>query len=280
MEEGSITAKDNNKIKNSQFYSIITNGEISWKSILLDLIKTEQLDPWDIDLNILADRYVAVIKEMEDADFYVSSNVLYACSYLLYIKAEKLFNRYLRELDEAVYGRQEVRKYENERIEIDENELPILVPRTPIERNKRVTLAELMSALNHAVETENRRIRRDIKVRQARKSALVVLPRADRMSLKDRVIRALAKIRGIFVREKTSSTTYSSIAPTKEEKLSTFLPILHLSNTQQIYLRQPKHFEEIFIHESIPQEEIDDINRELVLSDGEEDYEEESVGNN
>jgi len=78
---------------------------LSWQAIIYDLIKTEQLDPWDIDLGILADKYVDIIQHLEDADFFVSSKVLLACSLLLRLKSEILINSYIQDLNDALYGR-------------------------------------------------------------------------------------------------------------------------------------------------------------------------------
>ena len=148
------------RINQSQFFDLITSEELSWQSIIYDLIKTEQLDPWDIDLSVLADKYVEIIAQLEEADFFVSSKVLLACSLLLRLKSE--INSYIQDLNDALYGKKEESRFELERIEIDENELPILTPRTPMARHKKVTLQELMNALNHAINTETRRIKREI----------------------------------------------------------------------------------------------------------------------
>jgi hypothetical protein len=38
------------RIQGEEFYDLITGEELSWQALIYDLIKTEQLDPWDIDL--------------------------------------------------------------------------------------------------------------------------------------------------------------------------------------------------------------------------------------
>jgi hypothetical protein len=86
--------------------------------------------------------------------------------------------------------------------------------------------------------------------------------------LKDRISIVFDKIHGLMSSKKGEGVTFSHVAPSREEKLSSFLPILHLSNDQKVFLRQPKHFEEVFIHFELPQEEIDEINKELELYDG------------
>lgn len=255
--------KDSSKIGAGQFYNLITSGEVSWQAIIYDLIKTEQLDPWDIDIGVLADRYAVVVQEMEEADFWVSSKVLLACSLLLRLKSEILLNRYIQEMDEAIYGKSEDKKYLLERIELDEDEIPILVPKTPMARYKKVTLQELMGALNKAIETENRRIKKDIKARQAEKSALVVLPNSNRIPLKDRIEAVFGKIKNIIRIPEGGHITFSNLAPTREEKLASFLPVLHLSNSDKLFITQLKHFDEIYLRLEQLQEEIDLLKKEL-----------------
>jgi len=261
MEEGENSAKS--KIGESQFYTLITGDEVSWQAIIYDLIKTEQLDPWDIDVGVLADKYILVIQQMEEANFYISSKVLFACSLLLRLKSEILSNRYMQEIDEAIYGKQDEKRYLLERITLDDDEIPVLVPKTPMPRFKKVTLQELMGALHKAIETENRRIRKDIKQRQAEKSALVVLPNASRIPLKDRISLVDEKIRNHLSNAQNEHMKFSELAPTREEKLSSFLPILQLSNHEKLYLRQPKQFEEIYMRLEQLQEEIEEIKKEL-----------------
>lgn len=236
-----------NKINHDQFYDLITGEEVSWQAIINDLIKTEQLDPWNIDIAILADRYLEIIQQLEEANFFISSKVLLACALLLRFKSEILNNDYIRSLDEALYGKKEDKKYVLERIELDEDELPILVPRTPMPRFKKVTLKELMSALNKAIETEGRRIRKDIRSKQAEKSALSVMPRENRVPLKDRVQEIMDRILHHFEEFKDSEFTFNELSPSREEKLVTFLPMLHLVNNEKIYTKQEQAFQDIYI---------------------------------
>jgi chromatin segregation and condensation protein Rec8/ScpA/Scc1 (kleisin family) len=200
---------------------------------------------------------------MEDANFFISSKVLLACSLLLRLKSEILINEYIRELDEALYGRKNDKRYELERIELDEDELPILVPRTPMPRYKKVTLEELMRSLNQAMETENRRIKRDIRVRQANKSALVVLPDKNRVPLKSRIALVLKRIKEHLRQPANDHMKFSYLAPTREERLLAFVPILHLSNNEEIYLYQQEHFGEIHMKLEKMEEHILGLQEEI-----------------
>ncbi|MBU3923719.1 MAG: segregation/condensation protein A [Nanoarchaeota archaeon] len=258
-----------NKINQNQFFDLITGEELSWQTIIYDLIKTEQLDPWDIDLGTLADKYIETIQQLEDSDFFISSKVLLACSLLLRLKSEILINSYIQDLNDALYGRRDEKRYELERIEIDENDLPILTPRTPMARHKKVTLKELMAALNHAINTENRRIKKEIKGRQAQKSALAVMPSGTFVPLKVR-IKSIFGIVNNHLKQGNNHMKFSHLAPDKEEKLASFVPILHLSNEGKIFLRQPIHFEEIHMTLKIHDDEQAELEQELELLEQEE----------
>jgi len=254
--------ESDNRINQNQFFDLITGEELSWQAIIYDLIKTEQLDPWDIDLGVLAQKYVTTIQQLEEADFFISSKVLLACSLLLRLKSEILVNSYIQDLNDALYGRKDEKRYELERIEIDEDELPILTPRTPMARHKKVTLKELMKALDHAINTENRRIKKEIKGRQAQKSALTVMPKGNFVPLKIRVKSIFGIVDG-HLKQGNDHMKFSHLAESKEEKLASFVPILHLSNNGKIFLRQTVHFQDIHMTIKIHDDELKELEQEL-----------------
>lgn len=235
------------KISQEQLYDILTSKETSWQAIIYELIQTEQLDPWDVDIALLAQRYLEKIRELEEANFFVSSKVLLAASLLLRIKSEILLEKYIRSLDEILFGKKEEKKTVIERIEIDENELLELFPRTPLPRFRQVTLQELMSALNKAISTEHRRIKREISIKQAERLAQVDIPKT-RINIGDRIRQIYAKIIVYFRKKPKSKLSFTELAGKgREEKLAAFLPLLHLDSQQKVWLEQEKHFDEIWI---------------------------------
>src|SRR3989339_1800311 len=106
MESGAIIKKYE-KIGQEQFNSFVFSNELSWQDIIHDLISTEQLDPWDIDLGIIANKYLERIKELEETNFTLSSKVLLVCALLLRIKSELLMNRYIKNLDDVLFNNKE-----------------------------------------------------------------------------------------------------------------------------------------------------------------------------
>ncbi len=246
-EVSRVKAEKTEKISQEQLYDILTSKEASWQAIIYELIQTEQLDPWNIDLCLLAQRYLEKIRELEEANFFISSKVLLAASLLLRIKSEVLLDKYIRSLDEILFGKKEEKKTVMERIEIDENELPELFPRTPLPRFRQVTLQELMSALNKAINTEHRRIKRGIIEKQAEKLSQVDIPRT-RVNIRDRIRQIYAKVMVYFKKKPQSKLSFTELAGEgREEKLAAFLPLLHLDNQQKVWLFQEKHFDKIWI---------------------------------
>ena len=70
-----------------------------WKSILLDLVKKERMDPWNIDLVDLTQKYLDRVRKMQENNLYVPANALLACAILLNMKADVL-RQYYQELEE------------------------------------------------------------------------------------------------------------------------------------------------------------------------------------
>ncbi len=239
------------KVSPNQVYDIITSKKPDWQGIIYEMVHTEQLDPWDLDLIVLTKKYFEKIELMEETDFYVSSKVLLAAALLLRIKSEFLLNKHLKEIDEILFGRKQEPAKPVERIEIDESELPILVPKTPMSGLRKVTLPELMIALNKAINTESRRIKREVAVKRAEKLTSAGIPEIKKIDLKDRVKQFHDKILSLIRGPEKPKTklTYTELTNNeKEEKLATFLPLLYLSNNRKLWLEQDDHLEDIWIY--------------------------------
>src|SRR3989344_3571046 len=236
------------QIDQEQFYDMLTSKQVSWQAVIYELIQTEQLDPWNINLVLLSQRYLEKIRELEEENFFVSSKVLLAASLLLRIKSEILLNRYIRSLDDILFGKKEDKEVkEFERIEIDENEIPELFPRTPLPRFRQVSLQELMSALNKAISTESRRIKREISEKQAERWAQVDIPKT-RINIRDRIRQIYAKVSVFFKKKPKSKLSFTELAgKERESRIAAFLPVLHLSNQQKVWLEQEGHRQEIWI---------------------------------
>ncbi|MFH1310898.1 MAG: segregation/condensation protein A [Nanoarchaeota archaeon] len=244
--------KTNNNAKQEQIHDILFNRQIGWQEIIYDLINTEQLNPWDIDIVVLTEKYLEKIQNLEEADFFVSGKVLFAAALLLRIKSEILLNKYIKSIDEILFGEKNSNKVQIEpnpvfRIDFEE-QIPELIPKSPMPRFKKVTLQELMDSLNKAIITENRRIKKEILVKNAVRETAFSLPKRN-FSIKDKIKEIYEKLAGqLKEEEKKKKVSFSEfIGTNKDERILSFSPLLHLENQKKVWLEQEVHFGEIYI---------------------------------
>lgn len=246
-KEDNMRDSSKNSVKQEQIHDLLFSRELGWQEIIYDLINTEQLDPWDINLSILTEKFLGRIQQLEEADFFISSKVLLAASLLLRIKSEILLNRYIKSIDEILFGKKEEKKYSMERIDL-EDEIPELIPRSPMPRFRKVTLKELIESLNKAILTENRRIKKEIINKNALRETSFSLPKR-RISITDRIKQIYTKLVLHFnedkERRKISYTDF--VGEDKDERIIAFSPLLHLENQKRVWLEQENHFNEIYI---------------------------------
>lgn len=255
-----------------QIHNLLFSRELGWQEIIYDLINTEQLNPWDINIVILTDKFLEKISHLEQADFFISSKVLLAASLLVRIKSEILLNKYIKSIDEILFGKKDIKKYSLERIELDE-EIPDLTLKSPLARFRKVTLKELIESLNKAISTENRRIYKEIINKNALRESSISLPKKT-ISIKDKIKEIFERLNSHFKTNQTKiKIPYTEfVGKEKEEKIMSFYPLLQLESQKKIWLHQDTHFDEIYIwlkevflkHNPDPIEEIrKELEREI-----------------
>ena len=174
--------------------------------------------------------------------------MLFAAALLVRIKSEILLNNYLPSLDNILFGKKEEKRYEQERIEL-EDEIPELIQRTPLPRHRKVSLQELLSALGKAITTENRRIKKVVVAKQQEMETAISIPKAT-INLKDLISEVYNKIKTLFNPDRQHPIAFSEILSknnNKEERVNHFVPLLHLDTQHKVLLEQEKHLEEIYI---------------------------------
>lgn len=231
--------------KQEQIHDLLFNKEVSWQNILYDLINTEQLIPWDIDISLLANKYLEKIQKLEEQSFFISSKVLLAAALLLRIKSEILLNEYIKSIDDILFGRKEESNLRiQDKIEL-EGEIPELIPRSPVPRFRKVTLRELMESLNKAIITENRRIKREIIEKNAvREGALDITKR--RFNIKSKIKEIYEKLLK-HLENKDKIQFEKIVGKNREEKIMAFNILLHLENQNKVWVHQDEHFGDIHI---------------------------------
>lgn len=245
--------KNGDQVSQEQLYDMLVSRELSWQAIIYDLIKTEQLDPWNIDLVLLSQKYLERLQQLEQEHvFFISSKVLVAAAILLRIKSEILHENIIS-IDEILFEKKKKEVNASELIDsysiIDFGEESYeILPRTPMPRARKITLQELIGALDKAINTEHRRIKKELLLKRVDYDIGLVIPKKT-VDIRAKIKELYQKIKEFFTRKKPGELlTFTELAGTnRDEKLACFLPLLHLDTQEKIYLEQEKPFEEINI---------------------------------
>ncbi len=230
-----------------KIYHLLTSkDEVTWQSIIYDLIKAEELDPWNIDVSLLAHRYLATIRSLQEHNFFISGKVLLASSILLRMKTHKLVDEHIAEFDNLLFPSEEdlLADAEEDIKYQAHQEYPPLLIKTPQVRKRQLTIKDLMKALEQAIEVEERRkIKRIITSRVIREA---VLP-TKKIDITQLITSLYEKIKSWFSKKPNLTFTELVGSEKKEDKIMTFIPLLYLTNQHKIDLNQEKPFEEIQI---------------------------------
>ena len=165
------------------------------------------------------------------------------------LKSELILSKYLRSIDDILFGREEIEKGKStfERIELDE-EIPHLILKSPLPRYRRVTLNELIESLNKAIITENRRIKKTIVNQNALRETGITLPKKS-FGISERMKKLHSRLKAHFDANKShKKVPYTSfVGEDREERALSFFPLLQLESNGDVWLEQEGVFEEIHI---------------------------------
>ena len=230
---------------NEKIYEILyTKDDITWQTILYELVKNEEMDPWDIDISLLAKKYIDSIKKMKELDLRISGKMLLAAAILLKIKSNKLLNDDLVEFDRLLSEPEEDLEDDlgliEEQPQYRHDSRP-LIPRTPQPRKRKVSIFDLVTALEKALEVKRRRVLNSMPPMD------VQIPKKT-MDITKAIREVYSKVMIFFNVNKDSKLMFTQLLPpsnTKEDKILTFIPLLHLTTQRKVDLSQKEHFGEI-----------------------------------
>ena len=236
-----------------RIYSILMEqDEITWQTLILELIKNEEMDPWDVNISKLSERYIATLKKLQEMNLRLSGKVLLAAALLLRIKSSKLVGEDLLEFDrllatqdttDALYENtadsSEMNAFEDE---IRAQQFLPLLPRTPQPRKRKVSIYDLIDALAQALNVKHRRIL------QFSKGTTLTAPQKayDISELMESLYQSVMNRLQIGSSDRVS---FSDLLPsqTKRDLVLTFIPLLHLMNARKIDLVQNEAFGHIWV---------------------------------
>lgn len=231
---------------------LMKQDEITWRSIILELIKTEKMDPWDINISLLSKMFIKTLKKMKEMNLHVSGKVLLCAALLLRIKSSKLIGDDLLEFDrllasgenqDDMYSDEDYLHGELEQagLNIDKNQMT-LQPKTPQPRKRKVSVYDLIDALAVALTVRRRRILNQIQTKD------IKAPEKS-LDISQLMGDLYNDVVGYLMKEEVDKVAFSTLVPgdSKEDKVYTFIPLLHLTTARKIDLDQKQHFGEIWV---------------------------------
>ncbi len=212
----------------------------AWKSILFDLVKSEKMDVWNIDITNLTEKYLQKINSLQTTDLRIPANAILCSAILLKIKSRVLKVSEIEDEEEYLLRKQEEEKQKQE-IEILEN-LPELKPIHRVKEGK-ITLDELVDQIEEMLE-------------KTKKKKSNILRELDKPEFKiplnslniDEKMKQVLKV----IQDKIDSqglTTFSTILLDESinEIVETFIATLFLINKNKINAWQDEFFGDIWI---------------------------------
>ncbi len=233
---GQATLNDFN-FENEDIEKLVSQA--TWRDFLMEVVNGNKIDPWNINVSIIADKYIQKVKEYKSMDLRLPANVILASALLLRFKSdalsleEKQFDVFEEPIEEYVVTK------------IDE-EIPVLVVRQNKPRTRPITLTELITAVEEVLNATSRGTQTTL-VAAAPKQIELHVAKED-MGERIKRIYNLA----LTIRNDDGKLHFSQLLdPSELEKnksehmVSTLLPVLHLAQEMKLSIHQEEHFGDI-----------------------------------
>ncbi len=230
-----------------QVYNLLMkDDEVTWQSIIHNLIKTEQMDPWNVDVTKLTQRYIQTVRGMQDMNFFISGKVVLASAILLKIKSNKFIDEDINNFDNFLFHQEEEIEDLDDYVDYHEHkvDIPKLGIKTPQARKRKVSVNDLIGALEKALKVDSRRRLRLQRFLTFNKPKI---PEKS-VDITKLIGELYNKIISIFKKKEVVEFNELLNEPSKEEKILTLLPLLHLDHHKKVDLQQDEAFGEIFIN--------------------------------
>lgn len=222
--------------------------------LLLHLIKQSEVDICDINIEEITNQYLEYINKMEELNLNVASEYLVMAAELMEIKSytllpkrdnvtdddyeedprEQLINK-LIEYDKYKSITLSLKKYEQERQQLHTKEpydLSLIIPRSD-EIDENININDLVNAMNNLFA--KKQLSKPLNTKVTSKE----------YSVNERSV----QIKSILSKKKKVEFTELFDIMTKDYIVVTFLSILNMARNGELYIKQDKNFDKIFLQE-------------------------------
>lgn len=209
----------------------------SWEEVIFQIVSMENLNPWDIDLLKLTDRFIEYLNKMEKFDFRIPGKIVFVAALLLRLKAD-----YLSIFEEEETIEDIAKQPELINLGIDPSLIQLGLPMRRMPK-RQITLEELMGALQKAMQV---RVRRDLRKHAWRERIQSQIVEED---ITKRIDRMMNEIEQTMKKNNVDEINFNQLMKKwkRDEIISRFIPLLHLEQDRKIKTEQLEIFKDIII---------------------------------
>lgn len=207
--------------------------EATWKDLLIELVDKNKLDPWNIDIIEIVEKYIDTVKKLKVLDLRVPANIILAAAILLRLKSNYLS---LQDYDET--GEMGIAEdVQRPNIIVDPLNFRLRLP-----PKRKISLTELIAALDEAMEIKAEKMSPSIKPQPF---IPITLENFD-------IAAETEKLYGVLKEhvDKSKMVTFSymtRLSSINDILLELFIPLLFLAHKGKVGLIQERFFSDIII---------------------------------
>lgn len=229
--------------------------------ILVQLAEKGDIDPWDIDIKDVTEKYLAALDKTPRENLLNAGRAIFYASVLLRLKSDILLNI----SNETLINSQQAENFFPEddllmgedQIPLDLSKLESYIVRSSLakqQRKRKITLTDLIFALQQAEEEEERRSIR-AKMRQERAFTIAMPETPDDVLdiAQDEEVDDIARKIGAVIQEHLTDEkpiTLSFLNEIVGSKAKTFLAVLFLTHAKEIVIEQKEFYNEVYIYKA------------------------------
>jgi len=209
----------------------------SWEEVIYQIVSIENLNPWDVDLVKLTDRFIEYLNKLEKLDFRVPGKIVFVAAVLLRLKAD-----YLSIFEEEETIEEIAKQPQMVDLGIDPSLIKLGLPMKRIPK-RQITIEELLGALQKAMQV---RVRRDLRRHAWRERIASQIVEED---ITKRIERMMSEIESAMKKSAENEVTFKELVKewNRDQIVSKFIPLLHLEQNQKITTEQIEFFKDIII---------------------------------
>lgn len=228
--------------------------------ILVQLAEKGDIDPWDVDIIEVTNKYLLALNSNPRENLLNAGRAIFYASVLLRLKSDILLNL----SNETLLNSQQTENFfpedellDQNGVHIDISKLESFIVRSSLgkqQRKRKISLGDLIFALQQAEEEEERRALR-AKLRSANAFTIAPIETSDdilEIAHEEDIEEIVEKVEAIIQEHLTSENekpiTLSFLSEILNGKVKPFLALLFLAHSQKVVLEQKEMYGEVYIH--------------------------------